>query len=271
MATATVTKTPEPTVVPGTELIPVSSFATMIPWLPPSERDLPMSVYYGFNLRKQPFDNLLVRQAFAAAVDRQAVADKALDYYFTGARPATTLTPYMVLGRDLYNQVGIPFDPGHAKALLVEAGYSGAESFPQVTLLVSTRGKGAPGAYYQMAKDIIAMWETHLGIQVDLEVVEMDTFRSRMSTDPPELFWMGWVADYNDPDNYLKMLFHSGFQTNAGGFENDEFDRLVDQAAGSSDPQERLLLYIQAERILTEQQVALIPLYHSYRPTPYAW
>jgi ABC-type oligopeptide transport system substrate-binding subunit len=269
--TPTATDTPEPTAVPGVELIPVSELANQVPWLPANERDLPMSVYYGFNMEKPPFDKLLVRQAFAAAVDRQAVADKALEYRFPDAKPATTLTPAIVLGRDLYNQVGVPFDPARAKELLKEAGYDSPGSLPEITLLVSTRGKGAPGAYYQMAKDVIAMWEGNLGVTVKLEVLEMPAFLARMESDPPGMFWMGWVADYNDPDNYLNALFRSGVQANRGHFANAAFDRLVVEARRVTDPLERQLRYIQAEQVLAEQETALIPLFHSLRPTPYVW
>jgi ABC-type oligopeptide transport system substrate-binding subunit len=50
---------------------------------------------------------------------------------------------------------------------------------------------------------------------------------------------------------------------NFGHFSNPEFDRLVDRAAGMSDPAQRQLLYIEAEQILNEQQAAIIPLFHT--------
>jgi ABC-type oligopeptide transport system substrate-binding subunit len=230
-----------------------------------------MSVYYGFNVERPPFNNVLVRQAFAAAVDREQIAQKALEYYFRNTVPATSLTPPEILSRDLYNEVGIPFDASRAKELLQQAGYSSVESFPPTTLLVSTRGKGAPGAYYQMAKLAVGMWQTNLGIRVEIEVADIPDYRAHFATDPPDIYQLGWVADYKDPDNFLKALFHSNSEVNLGHFSNQEFDRLVDEAARLTDPEKRLLLYIQAEQILTEQEAGVIPLYHCYRPTPYVY
>jgi ABC-type oligopeptide transport system substrate-binding subunit len=77
------------------------------------------------------------------------------------------------------------------------------------------------------------------------------------------MYQLGWGADYNDPDNFLKTLFRSDSEFNYGRFDNQEFDRLVDEAASTSNPAERQLLYIQAEEILTEQEVGVIPLYHT--------
>jgi len=270
-STPTKTNTPEPTLIPGEQVYPISSLGNSIPWLPYDEANKPMSVYYGFNVEKPPFDNILVRQAFAAAVDREQVVQKALDYYFRSAAPATSLTPPEILSRDLYNQVGIPFDPSRAKELLQQAGYSNVESFPSTTLLVSTRGKAAPGAYYQMAKLIVDMWQTNLGILVEIDVAEIESYQDRFATNPPDIYQLGWVADYKDPDNFLKALFHSNSEANFGHFNNKDFDRLVDEAARLTDPEKRLSLYIQAEQILAEKETGLIPLYHSFVPVPYAY
>ncbi len=263
----TLTATP----LPGVELLPVLQLAASIPWLPYDEANKPMAVYYGFNVEQLPFDNVLVRQAFAAAVDRAEVAEKALGYRFPNAVPATSLTPPQVPSRDLYNEVGIPYDPDRAKELLKQAGYADGAGFPSATLLVSTRGKGAPGAYYQMAKLVVDMWETNLGVKVIIESAEINAYGDRFANNPPGLYQLGWVADYKDPNNFLGDLFHSNRQFNWGHYRNPEFDRIVDDAARANDPQKRLLLYIRAEQLLAETDAALIPLFHSYRPTPYVY
>lgn len=267
----TATSTPEPTPIPGVQVYPLESLDDSIPWLPSDKDNNPMSVYYGFNVMKPPFNYVLVRQAFAAATDRELIAQKALEYNFRNAAPATSLTPPEILGRNLYNQVGIPFDPSIARELLQQAGYSDPTSFPPTTLLISVRGRAAPGAYYQMAKMIVAMWETNLGVKVTIETAEIPAYRNRFATDAPHIYQLGWGADYNDPDNFLKALFHSDSEFNLGHFNSREFDRLVDEAASRTDPEKRLLLYIQAEQILTEKEIALIPLYHSYVPIPYVY
>jgi len=260
----TETLTPSPTPLPGKLVLPVDTFEKSIPWLPMDETARPVTDYVAFNTLRPPFSSALVRQAFAYAIDRQVIADMARKYKKTrDPVSSTTLTPPEILGRDLYDEVGAGFDPEKAKELLTEAGYSDPSSFPMVTFIVNTYGDIAPGARFNMAKTMAEMWLTNLGVSVQVEAYNWNTFVSRIESNPPEMFWYGWAADVNDPDNFLRELFHTGSQYNYGEFSNPDFDELVERAAKSKDPAERQKLYIQAERILCEIETALIPLYHS--------
>jgi peptide/nickel transport system substrate-binding protein len=71
------------------------------------------------NNKAAPFDNLLVRQAMAHAIDRQAVVDLVMFGYGTpiGSHWSPS-TPYY---KDLTGRY--PYDPEKARALLKEAGY----------------------------------------------------------------------------------------------------------------------------------------------------
>jgi ABC-type transport system substrate-binding protein len=218
--------------------------------------------FIGFNARRPPFDNAMVRHALASAIDRGPILEMARRYGWEDVELATTLTPPGTLGRDLYGEVGISFDPLAAKDLLTQAGYEDPSTFPPVVFLVGAYG-GAPGVRYNMANEMADMWETHLGIAVDVQVVStFQEYYDRLDTNPPELFWFTWAADYNDPDNFLRELFHSGSEHNSSGFSNEDFDSLVERARTMSDPAERQELYIQAERLLCEAQAALIAIFH---------
>jgi oligopeptide transport system substrate-binding protein len=99
---------------------------------------------------------------------------------------------------------------------------------------------------------------------VKVEVIAtFKDYGDRLRTNLPELFWQGWIADVNDPDNFLRGIFGSDSQVNFGHFTNAEFDLLLAQASRSTDPAYRQERYILAERILCETEAALIPLYHS--------
>ena len=250
---------PSPTPLPGIEVLPLDSLGNSIPWLPMENSARPGSFFFLFNLSKPPFTNVLVRRAFAAAIDRGALATIAREYGVTTPRPATTFTPPETLGRDLYNAIGVSFHPSSARQLLAQAGFTDLGNFPSITLMTNP---GPDGLHTRMSEEIIRMWKIYLGIDVSLEIVAGGYF-DRVQADPAEIFWSGQAADYNDPDDFLLEIFRTGAQYNLNHFSNLEFDELVDRAAAAGDPAMRQELYIQAERILCETEAAVIPIYHT--------
>jgi ABC-type oligopeptide transport system substrate-binding subunit len=232
-----------------------------IPWLPMDDHGAVHVV--AFNFLKPPFNSPLVRRAFVHSVDREALVEMASRYRFDNPKPATNLTPPQILGRDVYGEVGVNFDPELARALFAQAGYTDPSVFPNVVLLVGSYGD-APGARFNMANALAQMWEDHLGVSVRVEAIRgFEQTGERIKTDPPELMWLGWAADYIDPDVFLRGIFRSDSSFNYGHYDNPEFDRLVDEAAQLKDPLARQVLYLSAERLLTEEDCALIPLFYT--------
>ncbi len=255
------TLAPTATPLPGRVVVPVEKMARSIPWLPMDSNAVPATFYYGFNVNIKPFDNRLVRQAFAASIDRQAIVDALRKQDATIAMwPATSFTPSETLGRDLYGVVGMSFDPAAAQKLLAQAGYPDGQGFPAIKLVTNS---GTSGNNATVAHTVAKMWQAHLRINVQVEITDdWDAYQALIATDAPAIYRLGWAADFNDPDDFLNRVFHSQSEGNHGHFSNSEFDRLVEQAAKLSDPAARQALYIQAERILCASEAALIPIYH---------
>ena len=116
-----------------------------------------------------------------------------------------------------------------------------------------------------IAEAIAQVWRDKLGVEVSLQpVADLGAYMEMLRTDAPHIFRLGWAADYNDPDNFLRQVFHSGAEGNYERFANADFDRLVDQAAAETDPAARRELYAEAEFILCQKEAAVIPLFHSF-------
>ncbi len=264
--TPTALPTPAPTLtpLPGSVVVPVTSLGNEIPWLPLDRARWPTVFIVTINNQLPPFDNPLVRQAFAASIDRDVIVQMAEKWYAVDPSPATTFIPPQTLGRDLYGEVGINFDPVHALELLNQAGYTDASAFPRVNFIVNSYGDTAPGARFNMAKAMAEMWHTYLGVKVEVEALKPATFRERIRSDPPAFFWNGWLPDPgNDPD-FIRQVFHTNGEYNFGHFSDPEFDSMVERAKASQDPNERQALYIGAERLLCETEAGMIPLYHTF-------
>jgi hypothetical protein len=252
------TNTPGPTPLPGDVIVPIDKMASSIPWLPSDPNAGPAITVIVFNTNQPPFNDPLVRQALAATVDRQIIAQIARDYGQKNVRPATSFIPPQTLGLDLYEQIGIPFDPDRARTLLAQAGYANGTNFPSTIIYTNPAGFRVP-----IVTAIAEMWKTHLNITIKVEVAkDFAIWQERLSNNPPPLYRVTWyTTDTNDPD-FFGNIFRMGTELKSG-FSNSTFDQLIDQAAQSTDPALRQELYIQAERILCEEEVPIIPLFSS--------
>ena len=202
------------------------------------------TVYVGFDVSRPPFDDVRVRQAFVLATDRQMLANIVLrGYQF----PATGgFIPPGMPGHSA--GIGLPYDRERARRLLAEAGYPGGRGFPIVEAL---RPPGAEKEYLQ------TQWEENLGVDVVWKAVDWGLFADRLETEPPHLFLTGWLADYPDPDNFLRVCPHARLTR----WHNETYLKLVEEARRITDQEERLKLYGQADRILVEE-AAVMPLYY---------
>jgi len=72
-----------------------------------------------------------------------------------------------------------------------------------------------------------------------------------------EMFVLGWVADYPDPNNFLDNLFYTGKDNNISGYSNGELDSLLEQAAIEPHNAARLSMYQQAEQQVLNQAPCL--------------
>ena len=120
-----------------------------------------------------------------------------------------------------------------------------------------------------LANAAISMWRANLGVEPEIEILDLEdtAFFERLAADPGNITVLGWVADYNDPDNFLYAAFDSQSDQRVGSFSNPSFDRLVRQAADrADDPAARQRLYVEAERLLADQ-APILPIYHfTYTP-----
>jgi peptide/nickel transport system substrate-binding protein/oligopeptide transport system substrate-binding protein len=217
--------------------------------------------FVGFNNSRPPFDNVFVRQAFARAVDKRALAEEVLA---DSVNAASRILPPDLPGADLpLDQMA--YDPEGARASLGQAGYLSGSELPPVSLTYP-EGQGLEG----VAETLQANWRDTLGVNVALEPIPLTDFNPRldaMTKDPltgMDMYLSIWGMDYPDPQNFLSLQLHSGSPYNNGHWENPDFDRLTEEADRLSDPrrlQERLGLYNQAEEIAV-QQVGWLPLFY---------
>ncbi len=204
--------------------------------------------YYGFDTQEPPFDDVRVRRAFALAIDRSVFPGLLQG----GEQPWPSWIPP---GMPHANpKLGLSFDPARARALLREAGVDPAV-LPPVRIVFNS-----DQTHKLVAEKVQALWREHLGVRVELENREWKVFLKELSGDPPAVFRLGWGADFPDPDNFMN-LFTSYSENNKTRWANPHYDAIVERAARAPDPAERQTLYDEAQRILCEEDVPIVPLF----------
>jgi oligopeptide transport system substrate-binding protein len=205
--------------------------------------------YYGFAVDRKPFDNVKLRKAFAMAIDRDVFPKILLG----GQTPATSWIPPGMLAHN--PKIGLPFNPNEARRLLSEAGYKDGKGLPTIVLGYNTQDD-----HKLVAEAIQSMWQKHLNIVVKIENQEWKVYLKKLQNDPFVVHRAGWGADYPDPDNFMK-LFTSNSGNNHGRWKNPKFDQMLEQAAREQDNTKRTQLYDDAQKLLTETDAAIAPLF----------
>jgi oligopeptide transport system substrate-binding protein len=110
-----------------------------------------------------------------------------------------------------------------------------------------------------LGEELQDQWKENLGVNIKWETVKWQDILARLGEKVPHLLIMGWVADYPDPDNFLRARVDHIQQQS--GWRNSGYDGLVEQAQRSLDQRDRIRLYEKAEWILAEE-APIIPIFH---------
>lgn len=104
---------------------------------------------------------------------------------------------------------------------------------------------------------ISSMWQP-LGVKTELDNTEATVHYQSIARGDFDVARAGWVADYNDPQNFLTLM-ETGVGNNYGAYSNNEYDKLMQQAAATMDQGKRYQLLEQAEKLAMDDY-AVIPL-----------
>lgn len=205
--------------------------------------------YYGFNTKKKPFDDVRVRKAFAHAIDRNE-----LPKILKGGQ--TAVSSWIPKGMQGYNEsIGLKFDPTLAKKLLDEAGFKDRSKLGRIELTYDTREDNKI-----VAEAIQSMWKNNLGVDVEMSAMEWKMFLEKSRTEASQIFRLGWGADFPDAHNFMD-LFLSNSGNNHTKWGSPKYDQLIRKASQERNAENRMKIYDQAQKLLLEEAVAIVPLF----------
>ncbi|MFH1804380.1 MAG: peptide ABC transporter substrate-binding protein [Pseudomonadota bacterium] len=212
--------------------------------------------YVAIRTNKEPFGDVRIRKALSLAINREAITDSVLK---TGEIPAYSFVPP---GTGNYGEPSYVSWKGQsyadnlaeAKKLLAEAGY-GPDKPLKFTLRYNTQENNK-----RFAIAAQNMWK-QIGVEAELFNAEGKIHFADLKVGDFELARAGWIADYNDAQNFLFLGETRTGPLNYAAFNNARFDELMLAAEQESDLKSRATLMHQAEAIMMEEQ-PYIPIFY---------
>ncbi len=239
--------------------VPADQIKTVAQDFPAEFRSTPYigTYYYGLNLENPAFkNNPKLRRALSLALDRDILTEKITQ---SGEIPAWGWVPPV----DHYTQQSMEekaLDKAArtqlAQSLYADSGYS-ADKPLELEILYNTSDNNK-----KLAIAVAAMWKQTLGVKTNLRNEEWKVYLSSRRQKQFQVVRASWIGDYNDAHTFLSLFKSDVGEMNTSGYQNPEYDRLMQEAETQADPKKRQEAMEQAERILLAD-APIIPIYHN--------
>ena len=157
-----------------------------------------------------------------------------------------------------------------AKRLLAEAGYpdgrDAATGLPLVLNLdAADRGPGDKARFDWYRKQF-----AKIDIQLEIRGTDWNRFQEKIRKGNTQMFFLGWNADYPDPENFLFLFYGPNAAAasdgeNKANYASPEFDRLFDQMKSMDNGPERQVVLDRMAQVLQKDA----PWVWGYHPLSY--
>lgn len=208
--------------------------------------------YVGINNTK--FTDVRVRRALNHAVNVPAL----IRVLASGeAVPAHGSVPPGLPG--YRERPGYEYDPAKARALLAEAGY------PDGLSLEIWQRESAEG---NRVLEAVQGYLLAAGVHATLVRREWSAFKEAVNAGKVDAFFLDWIADYPEAENFLFPLFDTANQGGGGNrsrFSDAEVDRRLDETSRMVDPAARDRAYAEIDSLVYTQA----PWIYLYFPTSF--
>jgi oligopeptide transport system substrate-binding protein len=218
--------------------------------------------YYDFNVTKAPLDNASVRKALALAIDKNFIVTQVTKQNQIPAYAFVSDGIVDVGGKTFRGNGGDLLERDYTKAvaqakqLLTDAGYPGGVGLPKIELSYNSNSQG----HKNIAEAVANMWQTELGVTVELTPVEGTVFNSYRMQLQHMIARDGWIADWNDATSLLN-LFLSTSGNNHTGWKNVTFDGMIADSSTITDPAARSQKLHDAEKLMMDE-MPVAPVYY---------
>jgi peptide/nickel transport system substrate-binding protein len=209
--------------------------------------------YLVFNTSFKPYDDVRVRRAIAATIDRQSIVE---NVYNGTVEPLYSMVPVGLEGHiDAFaDTLGETPDTDLAAQLLDDAGVQTPLDL-EIWWTPSHYGDLSADEYTEIKRSL----EGSGLFNVQLDSTEWDQYSEAAFTDQYPAYQLGWFPDYPDADNYLTPFYSASSFLNIH-YRNNEVEDLLAEQKASTDPAERAEIFGQIQEIAAED-VPIVPIW----------
>ena len=219
--------------------------------------------YFGFNLKKKPFDDLNIRKAISYAINKEEIINGVL--LGLGEEITSPYKPGTYWENRSINKIS--FDVSKSRELLEKSGYQlnanniyEKDGKPLAFEILTNQNKQR-----EMTAVLIQRRLQDIGIDVSIRVIEWASFVNRfIKTGEFEAVVLGWSLSL-DPDQY--SIWHSSQdgpgQFNFIGYNNPRVDTLLENGRKELKNEKRKQIYDEFSKIIYDEQ-PIIYLYAGY-------
>ena len=215
--------------------------------------------YLAMNMEKPPFDNLKVRLAMNHAINKVEIIENL--YQGTGIPAKNPIPPTLWSYDDTIEDY--EYNPELAKQLLAEAGYPDGFETTLWALPVPRPYIPDGGAL----AEILQAELLNIGVEAEIVTYDWGTYLEKTENGEHDMAMLGWIAGA-DPDNFFYYLLSKTHAEkpafNISFYRSDEMQDVLERARTSTDRNERIELYQQAQAIF-HRDVPWVPLAHGQR------
>lgn len=206
------------------------------------------------NTEKAPFNHPKIRSAFAYAINRKAIVDHVTQ---GNQLPATGLVPtfFGLQKAPYFRDANVAMSKQLFEEALSEMGLT-QEAFPEVSLIYRSGERNR-----LIAQAVQQQWFEAFGIRIKLESLEGKVYFDRISKQDYHLASGSWIADFEDPVNFLEVFKYKQSGSNNTLWENREYVRLLDASSTTADSDKRLELLAASEKVLIDD-MPVIPIFY---------
>jgi len=224
----------------------------------------------------QPFSDVRIRKAFTLAFNRTAYIHDVLQEF---AIPADQIIPPGMFGYDPTVQP-TPYDPDQAKQLLMDAGAnptSPDNAFspdnPKTVEISYNLGNTARETSATIIANTVNAFASDTGLYARVVGLAWPQFLAANRAKQLNVFFLGWIVDYVDPDDFLVPFAHGTAGTFAirMGYNNPEVTKLIDEQATITDTTQRLQVISQIEHMTNDDWAFLWLNYGTFQQVSRSW